>query len=229
MRILLVDDEAELTAPLQRVLTGLGYVVDAVNGGTDARELLRHHTYDLLILDWMLPDVSGVELCQQVRARGDSTPVLFLTAKDTLADRIAGLDSGADDYLIKPFELQELLARVRAQLRRSPHSSASPSPMPSPESFPTYGDLKLDPANRLVYSRGTPIALSEKECQLLELFLRHPNQTLTHETIQRYLWPEPTATPVSNALVAQVRLLRRKIERGTALIHTVYGKGYRFG
>ncbi|NJK35841.1 MAG: response regulator transcription factor [Oscillatoriales cyanobacterium SM2_2_1] len=229
MRILLVDDEAELTAPLQRVLTGLGYVVDAVNGGADAVELLQHHTYDLLILDWMLPDVSGVELCQQVRARGDSTPVLFLTAKDTLADRIAGLDSGADDYLIKPFELQELLARVRAQLRRSPHASVGPSTIPSPLSCPTYGDLKLDPTNRLVYCRGMPIALSEKECQLLELFLRHPNQTLTHETIQRYLWPEPTATPASNALVAQVRLLRRKIERGNALIHTVYGRGYRFG
>jgi OmpR-family two-component system manganese-sensing response regulator len=222
MRILLVDDEVELTTPLQRVLMAQGYDVDAVNDGAAAAQLLAQHSYDLLILDWMLPDTSGIALCQEVRSRGQTMPVVFLTAKDTLADRIAGLDSGADDYLIKPFELQELLARVRAQLRRSPHVPPAPSCL-------TYGDLKFDPANRLVYSRGASISLSEKECQLLELFLRHPNQTLTHEAIQQHLWPDPAAAPASNALVAQVRLLRRKIERDHALIHTVYGKGYRFG
>jgi OmpR-family two-component system manganese-sensing response regulator len=120
MRILLVDDEAELTRPLKRVLTREGYQVDVADDGIQGQKLACNHPYDLLILDWMLPDKSGLEICQALRSRSSQTPILFLTAKDTLDDRVQGLDAGADDYLVKPFELRELLARVRALLRRSP-------------------------------------------------------------------------------------------------------------
>ena len=127
MRILLVDDEAELAEPLRRVLTRQGYQVDIATDGQVGSQLAADATYDLLILDWMLPHYSGLEICQQVRSRGDATPVLFLTAKDTLNDRVEGLDAGADDYLVKPFELRELLARVRALLRRPPPWSPPPA------------------------------------------------------------------------------------------------------
>ncbi|AFY68970.1 two component transcriptional regulator, winged helix family [Thalassoporum mexicanum PCC 7367] len=221
MRLLLVDDEEELIAPLQQVLTNQGYGVDIASNGKQGWEMARSGGYDLLILDWMMADMSGIEICQHLRQVGDSTPVLFLTAKDTLDDRVAGLDSGADDYLVKPFELRELLARVRALLRRSPIVETQRL---------TYKDLELDRNNQVAYRRGQPIALSEKEYQLLEYFMRHPNQLLTHEQIQQHLW-SPDETPVSNALVAQIRLLRRKIDGNakSSLIATVYGKGYRFG
>jgi OmpR-family two-component system manganese-sensing response regulator len=221
MRLLLVDDEEELIAPLQQVLTNQGYGVDVASNGKLGWEMARSGGYDLLILDWLMPDMSGLEICRSLRQLGDSTPVLFLTAKDTLDDRVAGLDSGADDYLVKPFELRELLARVRALLRRSPIVESHRL---------VYKDLSLDRDNQVVYRREEPISLSEKEYQLLEYFMRHPNQLLTHEQIQQHLW-SPDETPLSNALVAQVRLLRRKIDSDpkASLIATVYGKGYRFG
>jgi len=174
-------------------------------------------------MPWMLPHQSGLEICQQVRSLGNSTPVLFLTAKDTIDDRVQGLDAGADDYLVKPFELRELLARVRALLRR-------PSTLEALTKRLSVGDLELDLANQLAYRAGREIELSEKEAQLLEYLMRHPNQVLTHEQIYQHLWGEESQ-PTSNALAAQIRLLRRKIEgKGEpALISTVYGKGYRFG
>ncbi|MCU0570589.1 MAG: response regulator transcription factor [Oculatellaceae cyanobacterium Prado106] len=226
MQILLVDDEAELTVPLSRILKREGYQVDIAHDGTEGSRLALQNPYDLLILDWMLPQKTGLEICEELRSQGNTTPVLFLTAKDTLDDRVEGLDAGADDYLIKPFELRELLARVRALLRRPPAAAATP---PSPSERLQVGDLQLDPQGQVAYRGDRTIELSDKESQLLAYFLQHPNQLLTHDQIQAYLWQDEK--PSSNALVAQIRLLRRKIEADleTPLIHTVYGKGYRFG
>ncbi|HEY9849744.1 MAG TPA: two-component system response regulator RppA [Leptolyngbyaceae cyanobacterium] len=225
MRILLVDDEVELTDPLKAVLTREGYTVDVAYDGLSGQQLAVEKNYDLLILDWMLPQTSGLEICQQLRQVGLTTPVLFLTAKDTLDDRVQGLDAGADDYLVKPFELRELLARVRALLRRSVAlESAGISQRLKVD------DLELDIENQVAYRLGRTIDLSEKESQLLEYFMRHPGQLLTHDQIYQHLWNEGEQ-PSSNVLAALIRLLRRKIEaNGEAqLIHTVYGKGYRFG
>ncbi|MEM6520107.1 MAG: two-component system response regulator RppA [Cyanobacteria bacterium P01_D01_bin.71] len=227
MKILLVDDEAELTEPLSRVLTREGYAVDVVFDGAAGARLAANNDYALLILDWMLPHCSGLEICRQVRSRGDATPVLFLTAKDTLDDRVEGLDAGADDYIVKPFELRELLARVRALLRRPPVlETATGARSPRLQ----YEDLELDEANQLAYRQGKTVELSEKETLLLGYLLRHPDQVLTRSQIYQAVWTD-AEEPASNVLAAQMRLLRRKIEpKGTIpLIHTVYGKGYRLG
>ncbi|HEY9739921.1 MAG TPA: two-component system response regulator RppA [Coleofasciculaceae cyanobacterium] len=223
MRILLVDDEVELTDPLSRVLSREGYGVDVAYDGVSGSKLASQGIYDLLILDWMLPQRSGLEICQQLRSQGRTTPVLFLTAKDTLDDRVKGLDAGADDYIVKPFELRELLARVRALLRRSTTTDASASQRLR------VASLELDLDNQLAYRDGRLIELSEKESQLLEYFMRRAGQLLTHEQIYQHLWEDEQ--PSSNVVPALIRLLRRKVEaKGEApLIHTVYGKGYRFG
>jgi len=224
MRILLVDDEAELTEPLNLALTREGYRVDVAHDGAEGSQLAAQGNYELLILDWMLPHLSGLEICQELRSHGDTTPVLFLTAKDTIDDRVKGLDAGADDYLIKPFELRELLARVRALLRRPPIQET-----PAPAQRLRVQDFELDLENQLAYRQGQTIELSEKESQLLAYLMTHPHQLLTHSQIHYHLWGE--GQPSSNALAAQIRLLRRKIEATgePPLIHTVYGKGYRFG
>lgn len=224
MRILLVDDEVELTDPLTRLLQRQGYTVEVASDGQTGLEMALHSQYDLLILDWMLPKVSGLEICQAVRSHTLSTPVLFLTAKDTLDDRVDGLDAGADDYLVKPFELRELLARIRALLRRPA--------APATDNLSTVlqlGDLTLKLDNQLVVRNGQSIELSEKEAQLLAYLMRSPNQLLTHTQIYDAVWGQGSA-PSSNALAAQMRLLRKKIEQPhqPTLIHTVYGKGYRF-
>jgi OmpR-family two-component system manganese-sensing response regulator len=225
MRILLVDDEVEMAEPLSRVLTREGYGVDVAYDGDRGSQLVQQNHYDLLILDWMLPQRSGLEICQQLRSQGNTTPVLFLTAKDTLDDRVEGLDAGADDYLVKPFELRELLARVRALLRRPPTLDTLPVQRLQ------VGDLELDPRNQIAYRRGRAIELSDKESQLLDYLMRHPNQILTHDQLYTFLWGESTEKPTSNALAAQIRLLRRKIETTDELplINTIYGKGYRLG
>ncbi|MDJ0727085.1 MAG: response regulator transcription factor [Prochloraceae cyanobacterium] len=228
MMILLVDDEAELTAPLSHILSCEGYKVDVADNGQDGMELALNRNYDLLILDWMLPQYSGIEICQAVRSRGFTTPVLFLTAKDTIDERVIGLDAGADDYLIKPFELRELLARVRALLRRSPHIELNIQVNQGGRL--KVRDLELDLENQLAYRQGRVINLSEKEIKLLAYFMNHPDRLLTKDEIYQYLWQE-SDRPNSNVLAALIRLLRRKIELEgeQPLIHTVYGKGYRFG
>lgn len=225
MQILLVDDEVELTEPLSKVLTRAGYQVEVAHDGLEGSRLALRGSYDLLILDWMLPNQTGLEICQALRSHGDTTPVLFLTAKDTIDDRVDGLDAGADDYLIKPFELRELLARVRALLRRPPTLEAIAA-----EQRLRGEDLELDTENQLAFRQGRKIELSEKETQLLAYLMRNPNQLLTHSQIYQHLWGEGEK-PISNVLAAQIRLLRRKIEanREIPLIHTVYGKGYWFG
>ena len=232
MRILLVDDEVELTEPLSRVLSREGYSVELAYDGASGSQMALQGGYDLLILDWMLPQITGLEICQQMRSRKDATPVLFLTAKDTIDDRVLGLDAGADDYLVKPFELRELLARVRALLRRSATDAPASVSVEAHNRPPLLqvGDLELDCENQLAYRHGRTIELSEKETQLLEYFMRHAGQLLTHAQIHQYLW-NPEEQPSSNVLAALIRLLRRKIEAAgeMPLIHTVYGKGYRLG
>ncbi|NJM70607.1 MAG: response regulator transcription factor [Scytonema sp. RU_4_4] len=225
MRILLVDDEVELTDPLSRVLTREGYSVDAAYDGTSGSQLAQDGSYDLLILDWMLPGKTGLEICQELRHQSKTTPVLFLTAKDTLNDRVEGLDAGADDYLVKPFELRELLARVRALLRRSGSQNYGVTLQRL-----VVADLELDSENQVAYRRGRIIDLSEKESQLLQFFMENTGQLLTHAQILQSLWKDDEP-PSSNVIAALIRLLRRKIEQAgeTPLIHTVYGKGYRFG
>jgi two-component system, OmpR family, manganese sensing response regulator len=225
MRILVVDDEIELTEPLSRVLKREGYSVDAVYDGASGSQLAQEGSYDLLILDWMLPGKTGLEICQELRRQGKTTPVLFLTAKDTLDDRVEGLDAGADDYLVKPFELRELLARVRALLRRSGSQSYGTTSQRL-----SVAALELDLENQVAYRTGRIIELSEKESQLLQYFMENSGQLLTHAQILKHLWQDDEQ-PSSNVIAALVRLLRRKIEQTgeTQLIHTVYGKGYRFG
>jgi two-component system, OmpR family, manganese sensing response regulator len=226
MRILLVDDEIELTDPLSRLLTREGYSVDVAYDGVLGRQFATAATYDLLILDWMLPGKTGLEICQELRRQGKTTPVLFLTAKDTLDDRVQGLDAGADDYLVKPFELRELLARVRALLRRagSPTHETTLGPL-------IVADLQLDYQNQVAYRQGRVIELSQKETQLLKYFMENTGNLLTHTQILQNLWQQDQEQPNSNVIAALIRLLRRKIELGKEqpLIHTVYGKGYRFG
>lgn len=225
MRILLVDDEVELTDPLSRVLTREGYSVDAAYEGINGSNLAQTGGYDLLILDWMLPGKTGLEICQELRRQGKTTPVLFLTAKDTLDDRVEGLDAGADDYLVKPFELRELLARVRALLRRSGVETYSTT-----TGRLIVADLELDIENQIAYRQERVIELSQKESQLLQYFMEHSGQLLTHAQIMQNLWQDEEQ-PSSNVIAALIRLLRRKIEVAdeSELIHTVYGKGYRFG
>lgn len=232
MHILLVDDEAELTTPLSRLLQRQGYTVDVASDGERGRELAVSDRYDLLILDWMLPGKSGLDICREVRSHDITTPVLFLTAKDTLDDRVDGLDAGADDYLIKPFELRELLARVRALLRRPTilESRADESSDSSVDTAIAFDDISLNVESQIASRNGQTIELSEKEVQLLAYLMKSPHQLLTHHQIYDAVWGKGAA-PSSNALAAQMRLLRKKIERPgqPILIHTVYGKGYRFG
>ncbi|EKV03084.1 response regulator with CheY-like receiver domain and winged-helix DNA-binding domain [Leptolyngbya sp. PCC 7375] len=229
MQILLVDDEVELTEPLSRVLQREGYTVQVAHDGETGYELAANSQFDLLILDWMMPGLSGLDMCRQLREHHLTTPVLFLTAKDTLDDRVEGLDAGADDYLVKPFELRELLARVRALLRRPPIREETQI------TTLQYQDLTLDSTNQIARRGGgilpeRIIELSEKEAQILGYLMQYPDQLLTHQQIYDAVWGT-SGQPSSNALAAQMRLLRRKVEHDgeVTLIHTVYGKGYRFG
>lgn len=220
MRILLVEDDPEQLEPLQGVLSEAGYIVDGVDDGEIAQWLLSKKEYDLLILDWMLPTISGLSLCHQYRLIGKSAPVLMLSAKDTTQDKVAGLDAGADDYLVKPADLVELLARVRALGRRSPQWIGD---------VLTVADLQLHLNNLTVECNGISVELSPRETQLLEYFMRHRNQVLTREQIEEALWEWGTE-PESNALTVLVRKLRNRLQLvGVAdWIKTVYGMGYSF-
>jgi OmpR-family two-component system manganese-sensing response regulator len=221
MRLLLVEDEENLAHALKDVLTAAGHVTDVVYRGDDGWDLAQTVAYDLLILDWMLPGLSGIELCRKLRHSGKNTPVLMLTAKDLSLDKVQGLDAGADDYMIKPFDTAELLARVRALLRR---------PTSFQDQVVEADGVRLDLQTMTAYREGKTIALNRKEFQLLEYFLTHPGQALTRDQIIERLW-EIGEEPESNVVAAQVRLLRQKIDQGFSkpLIHTVYGIGYRYG
>lgn len=218
VRILVVDDEAELTTALAQALEREGYQVCQAHDGKTALHLWQQQPFDLVILDWLLPERSGLEICQWMRQHRDPTPVLFLTARDALDDEVMALDSGADDYVVKPFELRHLLARVRALLRRR-------------ESLPNHrlvlGELELDPEQQIAFFQGKPIPLSEKESQLLACLMQQPGEIVSHDELLASLWPQQPP-PASNVLAAQVRLLRRKLEtQGSLTIQAVYGKGYR--
>jgi two-component system, OmpR family, manganese sensing response regulator len=221
MRLLLVEDEENLAHALKDVLMAAGHVTDVVYRGDDGWDLAQTVAYDLLILDWMLPGLSGIELCRNLRRSGKSTPVLMLTAKDLSLDKVQGLDAGADDYMIKPFDTAELLARVRALLRR---------PTSFQDQVIEADGVRLDLQTMTAYREGKAIALNRKEFQLLEYFLTHSGQALTRDQIIERLW-EIGEEPESNVVAAQVRLLRQKIDQGFSkpLIHTVYGVGYRYG
>lgn len=232
MRILLVEDEIELATTLQGILQQEGYHVEISHDGEKGLNLALKQNYDLLILDWMLPHKSGLEICQQIRRQPFfiRTPVLFLTAKDTLDDRVLGLDAGADDYLVKPFELRELLARVRALLRRVNTITDSQEEQNKLETRIKVADLEIEVESQIAYRKGRMIKLSEKEVKLLQFFSQNLHQLVTQEEIYNYLWTVEEA-PSSNVVAAMVRLLRKKIESNQEppLIHTIYGKGYWFG
>lgn len=227
MRILLVEDEPDLGAAIQRSLKHEKYIVDWVQNGSEAWNYLENQwtSYTLAIFDWLLPGLSGIELCQRLRAKNCSLPVLILTAKDRMEDKVTGLDSGADDYLVKPFGMAELLARLRALQRRS--QQLHPQQL-------QVGNFVLDYGTSSVFigqnqTQETQIPLTAKEFQFLEYLMKHPNQIISRDQMINQLW-EIQAEPVSNVVAAQMRLLRRKLAKYsyTDVIETVYGLGYRF-
>lgn len=218
MRILIAEDERPLAAALQDALAGQGHAVDVAPDGEVAADRALHGPYDLAVLDIGLPIRTGLEVCRAVRAAGRDLPILMLTARDSLADKVTGLDAGADDYLVKPFELDELHARVRALLRRR-------APMRDP--VLRVGPLALDPATGRATRDGRELALPRKEFALLEYFMRHPGRLLTREQILDHMWGD--ASPGSDLVRAHVKLLRKAIaDHDTPrLIQTVHGVGFR--
>jgi len=227
MRVLLVEDEVDLGTAIQRSLKQEKYVVDWVQNGKEAWDYLdRQPTeYSVAILDWMLPQLSGLELCKRLRKNQNPLPVILLTAKDRIEDRVQGLDAGADDYLVKPFGMLELLARLRALQRRSPQIQATQLKVANLVLDYNTSTIAAPDINEKYQS----IQLTAKEFQLLEYFMQHPHQILTRAQILSRLW-EMQAEPESNVVAAQIRLLRRRLaEYGQEkLIETVYGLGYRF-
>jgi two-component system, OmpR family, response regulator MprA len=216
-KILVIEDEEKILHFLRRGLAYEGYQVETAIDGSAGLELAGEDPPDLVILDWMLPGMDGLEVCRRLRAAG-SIPILMLTAKDSISDRVRGLDAGADDYLVKPFALDEVLARIRALLRR-----AKPE---GPEVL-AFSDLKLDTGTHQAFRGEDPIDLTAKEYELLELFLRHPRQVLTREQIYDRVWGYDFGGE-SNIIEVYVRYLRQKTEAGggARLIHTVRGVGY---
>lgn len=216
-RILVIEDEDRIASFLERGLTYEGYRVDVAADGPMGLTMARENPPDLVVLDWMLPGMDGLEVCRRLRA-GSQVPVLILTAKDAVADRVQGLDAGADDYVVKPFAFAELLARIRALLRRSG---------PGEPEILRFGDLVLDTGTHRARRGNRVIDLTAKEYDLLELFLRHPRQVLTREIIYDRVWGYDFGGE-SNIIEVYVRYLRQKISSGAEprLIHTVRGVGY---
>ena len=218
-QILVVEDEARIASLISRNLRLEGYQVEVAPDGETALEKALSNPPDLVLLDVMLPDIDGLEVCRQLRMAGCDEPVLMLTAKDAIPDRVAGLDAGADDYLVKPFAFDELLARVRALLRR-----AAP---PEAEAPLEFSDLVLDPTTRQAQRGEREIELTAKEYDVLELFLRHPRQVLTRDIIYDRIWGYDFGGE-SNIIEVYVRYLRAKLEAEgePRLIHTLRGVGY---
>ena len=219
MQILVVDDEPAVRASLERALRLEGYDIALAADGSEALAALEQDDTDAVVLDVMMPGVNGLEVCRTMRRSGDRTPVLMLTARDAVSDRVAGLDAGADDYVVKPFALDELLARLRALLRRSGVSAGGQALR--------FGDLELDPVSHQVKRGDRVIELTRTEFSLLELFMLHPRQVLTRPVIFDRVWGYDFG-PGSNSLEVYVSYLRRKTEAEgePRLVHTVRGVGY---
>jgi two-component system, OmpR family, response regulator len=219
MRILVIEDEPKMAALLRRGLVEEGHAADVAGRGEDAVWMAEAHPYDAIVLDVMLPGVSGFETCRRLRAAGVWTPVLMLTARDAVEDRVAGLDAGADDYLAKPFSLSELLARLRALMRRG--GIERPTEL-------VVEDLRLDPAERRVWRGETEVQLSPKEFALLETFMRRPGQVLSRLQLLEHAW-DFAYDNRSNVVDVYVRYLREKLDRpfGRESLETVRGAGYR--
>jgi two-component system, OmpR family, response regulator MprA len=220
-KILVVDDEPAVQQALSRAFVLERYEVEVARNGTEALEALAGARFDAVVLDVTMPGVSGIEVCRRLRASGDRSPVLMLTARDAIDDRVAGLDAGADDYLVKPFALRELMARVRALLRRrASGDDESTGPL-------RFEDLALDPVAHEVHRAARRLELTRTEFALLELFMRHPRQVLTRSTIFEHVWGYDFGA-ASNTLGVYMGYLRRKTEEGgePRLLHTVRGVGY---
>lgn len=216
-RILIIEDDEAILAFLRRGLGYEGYEVETAENGQKGLALAGGHRPDLVVLDWMLPGMDGLEVCKRLRSMG-KIPILMLTAKDSVSDRIQGLDAGADDYMVKPFNLDELLARIRALLRRTQS--------PKQKTY-TFNDLTLDTGTRRAQRGDRVIDLTAKEYELLELFMRNPRQVLTREMIYDNVWGYDFGGE-SNIIEVYVRYLRQKLEEGKEprLLHTVRGMGY---
>lgn len=221
MRVLIIEDNPKMATAIQRGLTEHGYAADACHTGYEGEELAAIEPYDLVILDVMLPDRDGVDVCRNLRRRDVKKPVLMLTALSGTHDKVSGLDAGADDYLTKPFEFEELLARVRALLRRGEASEGRTL---------TCEDLELDLYTRTAKRAGVDYELSNKEFGLLEYLMRNPNRVLSRTQIAEKVW-DMNFEPGSNVIDVYISSLRKKVDRGfeRELIHTIKGAGYRFG
>ena len=219
MRLLVVEDAPKMAALLQRAFREDGFAVDVQATGQEAVWMASECDFDAVILDVGLPDIDGFDVCRQLRARSRWMPILMLTAREAVPDRVRGLDAGADDYLSKPFDLEELRARVRALIRRRP--GARPAVL-------TAGDLVLDPAARTVRRGGEPVSMTAKEFAVLEYFMRHPGQVLSRARFLEHIW-DFSRDGDSNIVDVYVRILREKIDRpfGMRSIETVRGAGYR--
>lgn len=219
-KLLIVEDDPAISSMLRRGLTFEGYDVTHVTSGTDALTYLRTNTPDLIVLDIMLPGMNGFEVCRRIRNAGETMPILMLTARDEVTDRVTGLDAGADDYLVKPFAFEELLARTRALLRRHQGSAHEDTVL-------TFHDLRLDTGTRFAYRGDRRIELTTREFDLLSLFMHNPEQVLTRETIMDRVWGDDFPGE-SNVLEVYMSNLRRHLEAGgePRLLQTIRGAGY---
>ncbi len=220
MRVLIVEDECKISAYVKRGLEEQGYAVDAAYTGREALDWAETVTFDLIVLDILLPEMNGLDVCRELRQRGLRTPVLMLTARDAVDDRVGGLDAGADDYLVKPFALKELLARLRALTRRAADAPKSP--------VLEIADLTLDTLTHRVKRGDKSIELTAKEYAVLECLMREPGRVLTRTLIAEHVWNYDVYNQ-SNVVDVYIRNLRRKIDDGfgVKLIHTIRGAGYR--
>lgn len=218
-KVLIVEDDVSIAQVVKDALTEAKYMVDMVHNGGDAREYLKSVTYDLIVMDWQLPDTTGIDLTTEFRAAGGTSPVLFLTGRNTVPDRITGLDSGGDDYLTKPFDIRELLSRARALLRR-----------PAPVTYKSLKirELELDPVQHVVSLNGAQIKLYPKEFSLLELFMRSPQRVFSGDDLLNKVWPTDSDASIETVRTTILRL-RQKVETDpdNPLIRTIRGVGYR--
>ena len=225
MDVLVVEDDPRVARLVSRALSEAGHRVEIAEDGIEGLSRAETGVFDVVVLDGMLPQLDGLDVSRRLRKQKVRTPILMLTARDSVSDRVRGLDAGADDYLVKPFELDELFARVRALLRRSSYAAAAAA-LQEDEAL-SFADLRMDLATREVTRAGRPVELTRTEFTLLEMFMAHPRQVLTREQILKAVWGFDFE-PSSNSLDVYVMYLRRKTEAGgePRLVHTVRGVGY---